>query len=107
VYVGVPPLKDVEVERVDDWPLSIVLGLTDIVGEVRVDTTRVPALVTVESATALTVKVNLPCGVAPVVVIVSVEVPVTSTGFGEKLAEAPVGSPLVTESITESAPLPL
>lgn len=70
-------------------------------------TEMIPVLVTVASATALTVKVKLPVGVDPVVAMVSVEVPVTLTGFGEKLAVAPLGSPFVTERITESGPLPL
>jgi len=35
MYVEVPPLNDVVVERVDDWPLSIVDGLADMIGAVR------------------------------------------------------------------------
>jgi hypothetical protein len=69
-------------------------------------TTRVPVAVLVASATALTVNVYLPTGVEPVVLMVSVEVPLTSTGLGLKLALAPVGRPEITDKVTESAPLP-
>src|ERR1019366_6670851 len=46
-------------------------------------------------------------GVLPVVVIVRVEVKVTSTGLGLKEADAPVGSPEMTLRVTGSSPLPL
>jgi hypothetical protein len=35
VYAEVPPLNDEAVESVDDWPLSTVVGETEIVGAAR------------------------------------------------------------------------
>ena len=48
--------------------------------------------------------VKVPTGVLPVVVIVSVELPLPVIVIGEKLAVAPVGSPLALSAIDPENP---
>jgi len=118
VPVGVPPLPVTVAVKVTDCPNTegfcedvsvVVLGLT---------TTRVAVVVTepplqlevLAPASAFTVNVDEPAGVAPVVLIVKVEVwllPVLVTGLGLNAAVAPVGSPVVTLSVAEQPGVPL
>jgi hypothetical protein len=48
--------------------------------------------------------VDVPTGVLPVVVTVNVELPVPVTVAGEKLAVAPVGSPLALKAMEPEKP---
>jgi hypothetical protein len=54
--------------------------------------------------TPLSVKVEVPAGVLPVVVTVSVELPAPVTVAGEKLAVAPLGKPLALNVTTPANP---
>jgi hypothetical protein len=54
--------------------------------------------------TPLSVNVEVPTGVLPVVVTVKVEVPVPVDVAGEKLPVAPVGSPLALKAMEPEKP---
>jgi hypothetical protein len=111
VPVGVPGDPVTVAVNVTDWPYVEGLGEDVTLVVVAFLMTRVPVAVFVASATAWTVKVYVPSGVAAVVPMVNVEVAAMSTGLGLKPVVTPVGVPgglqVVILNATERAPLPL
>jgi len=85
-----------------------VLGLADIVksgGGGCVFTTKLTVVECVKvPLVPVMVKVEVPTGVPPVVVTVNVELPAPVTVVGEKLAVAPVGSPLALNAMEPEKP---
>jgi len=85
-----------------------VLGLPDIVksgGGGCALTTKLTVVLCVSAPLVpVIVNVDVPTGVLPLVVTVSVELPVPVTVAGEKLAVAPAGSPLALSVTTPANP---